>query len=58
MEAIVEEYLFSNQVPEMRDKVMKSMRKKEGLLSRQKNTTRIIDKIMGFVNTFIEGLGN
>ncbi len=56
IEKIVDEYLFANQVPDIRNKVMESMKKKEGLLSRQKNTTRVIDKIMSFVNTFIEDI--
>ncbi len=53
---IVEEYLFANQVPDMRDKIMKSMLKKETLLMRQKTIPRVKDKIMNFVNTFIEGM--
>jgi len=56
IEAIVEEYLFANQVPDMRDKVMKSMIKKESLLTRQKTIPRVIDKIMNFVSTFIESM--
>ena len=56
LEAIVEEYLFANQVPALRDKVMKSMLKKESLLVRKKTIPRVIDKIMGFIYTFIEGV--
>lgn len=56
VEAIIEEYLFANQVPAMRDKVMKSMLKKESLLVRKKTIPRVIDKIMDFINTFIDGI--
>jgi len=40
----------------MRDKVMKSMLKKESLLVRKKTIPRLIDKIMDFINTFIDGV--
>ena len=56
IEAIIEEHLFANQVPAMRDKVMKSMLKKESLLVRKKTIPRVIDKIMDFINTFIDGV--
>ena len=56
IEAIVEEHLFANQVPAMRDKVMDSMLKKESILTRPKTITRVISKIMSFVDTFIEGM--
>ena len=56
IEAIIEEYLFANQVPAMRDKVMKAMLKKESLLVRKKTIPRVIDKIMDFINTFIDGI--
>ena len=55
VEAIIEEHLFANQVPAIRDKVMKAMLKKESLLVRKKTIPRVIDKIMDFINTFIEG---
>ena len=56
IEAIIEEHLFANQVPAMRDKVMKAMLKKESLLVRKKTIPRVIDKIMDFINTFIDGI--
>ncbi len=56
IEAIIEEYLFANQVPAIRDKVMKAMLKKESLLVRKKTIPRVISKIMDFINTFIEGI--
>ena len=56
IEAIVEEHLFANQVPAIRDKVMDSMLKKESILTRPKTITRVISKIMSFVDTFIEGM--
>jgi type I restriction enzyme R subunit len=56
IEAIIEEHLFANQVPALRDKVMKSMLKKESLLVRKKTIPSVIDKIMDFINTFIDGV--
>ena len=56
IEAIIEEYLFANQVPAIRDKVMKAMLKKESLLVRKKTIPRVIDKIMGFISTYIDGI--
>ena len=56
IEAIIEEHLFANQVPAMRDKVMKAMLKKESLLVRKKTIPRVIDKIMDFIDTFIDGI--
>ena len=49
------QFQVTNQVPAMRDKVMKAMLKKESLLVRKKTIPRVIDKIMDFINTFIEG---
>ena len=56
IEALVEEYLFVKNVPDMRDKVRSSMLKKESLLVRNKSIPRVIEKLMDFVNTFIEGI--
>ena len=56
VQAIVEEYLFSNQVPAINDKVEKAMLKPETLLKRVITKKRVIDKIMNFINTFIEGI--
>ena len=56
IEALLEEYLFVKNVPDMRDKVRSSMLKKESLLVRNKSIPRVIDKLMEFVNTFIEGI--
>lgn len=56
IEAIIEEHLFANQVPAIRDKVMRAMLKKESLLVRKKTIPRIIDKIMSFISTYIDGI--
>jgi len=56
IEAIIEEHLFANQVPAIRDKVMNAMLKKESLLVRKKTIPRVIEKIMDFINTFIDGI--
>ena len=56
IEALVEEYLFVKDVPDMRDKVRSSMLKKESLLVRNKSIPRVIEKLMDFVNTFVEGI--
>jgi len=56
IEALLEEYLFVKDVPDMRDKVRGAMLKKESLLVRNKSIPRIVAKLMDFVNTFIEGI--
>lgn len=56
IEALLEEYLFVKDVPDIRDKVRGAMLKKESLLVRNKSIPRIVDKLMDFVNTFIEGI--
>ena len=56
IEALLEEYLFVKDDPDMRDKVRSSMLKKESLLVRNKSIPRVIEKLMDFVNTFIEGI--
>jgi hypothetical protein len=35
---------------------MKAMLKKESLLVRKKTIPRVIDKIMGFISTYIDGI--
>jgi len=56
IEAIIEEHLFANQIVDFRDKVSESILKKETLFTRRKSITRVIDKIMDFINTFIDGV--
>ena len=56
IEALLEEYLFVKDVPDIRDKVRGAMLKKESLLVRNKSIPRIVAKLMDFVNTFIEGI--
>ena len=56
IQAIIEEHLFSNQVPAMNDKVENALLKKETLLKRVKTKKRVIEKIMSFIGTFIEGM--
>lgn len=56
IQAIIEEHLFSSQVPAMNDKVENALLKKETLLKRVKTKKRVIEKIMSFISTFIEGM--
>nr|MBC8266556.1 hypothetical protein [Flavobacteriales bacterium] len=54
--AIVEEYLYSGQVPEMDYKVSDAINTKLMLKEKIITKDRVIDRIMVFVNTFFEGL--
>ena len=56
VEAIVEEYLYAGQVPEMEDKVSNSILSRIKLKDKMVVRDRVIDRIMEFVNTFFEGL--
>jgi len=52
----VSEYLFTQKEP-MRDDVIGLLNKRPGLKERAGTSKRIISKIVGFVQTFIEGMG-
>ena len=54
IEAIVEEYLFANQVPEIRDKIMDSLQKTQTFLNRLQTVNRVEDKINRFTKVFCE----
>jgi type I restriction enzyme R subunit len=55
LQKIIEDYLFSEQEI-MKDDVMEALTVKPKVLERKKKSIRIIDKIMGFVETFINGM--
>jgi type I restriction enzyme R subunit len=55
LQKIIEDYLFSEQEI-MKDDVMEALTIKPKVLERKKKSIRIIDKIMGFVETFINGM--
>lgn len=54
VEAIIEEYIFSNQIIDLRDKVNKSLLEKQKLLTRRKTISRVIEKINGYLATFFD----
>ena len=56
VQKLVEEYLFSNQVVDFRDKVSNTLLTKEKLIQRRSTITRVINKIKGFIDTFIENM--
>lgn len=56
VEKIIEEKLFAEEVPALREKVRKAMKEKQSILVRKKSIPRIIDKINDFIETFIEGM--
>jgi type I restriction enzyme R subunit len=56
IERIIEEKLYANDVPELREKIRKAMKESQSILVRQQSIPRIIDKINNFINTFIEGM--
>ena len=55
LQKIIENYLFSHQDIE-RDDVVGALKVKPKVLERKKISVRIIDKVMGFVETFINGM--
>jgi len=54
VQAIIEEYIFSNQIIDLRDKVSNSLLEKQKLLTRRKTITRVIDKINDYLRTFFD----
>ena len=56
IEIIIEEYLFSNQITDLNQKVDDSLLNREPLFKRKKTVKRVIEKIMSFIETFTEGL--
>jgi type I restriction enzyme R subunit len=56
VERIIEEKVYTNEVPELREKVRKSMEQEQSILVRRKSIPRIISKINNFIQTFIEGM--
>jgi type I restriction enzyme R subunit len=56
IEKIIEEQLFANEVPALREKIRKALNKKQSILERKKSIPQIIDKIQNFIHTFIEGM--
>ncbi len=55
LQKLIDTYIFSEKVIE-RDDVISILKVKPKLLERKPIALRIIDKIMGFVSTFVEGL--
>lgn len=53
---LIADYLFTEKQP-LRDEVIETMKEKPGLRERKKSSERIIDKIKGFIETFINGMG-
>jgi type I restriction enzyme R subunit len=56
LERIIEEKIYATEVPELREKVRKSMQQEQSILVRRKSRPRIINKINEFIQTFIEGM--
>lgn len=52
VQAIIEEYIFSNQIIDLRDKVSQSLLEKQKLLLRRKTISRVIEKIESYLSTF------
>ena len=56
IQAIIEEYLFSNQITSLNEKVDDALLERETLLIRKKTVKRVIEKIMSFIETFVDDL--
>ena len=55
LNGVIEEYLFTERKP-MRDDIVGILENKPKLLERKKIVERVIDKIVGFVDTFVNGM--
>lgn len=53
---LIANYLFTEKQP-LRDEVIETMKEKPGLRERKTSSERIIEKIKGFIETFINGMG-
>ena len=56
IQAIIEEYLFANQITSLNEKVDDALLQRETLLIRKKTVKRVIEKIMSFIETFVDDL--
>lgn len=56
IQAIIEEYLFANQITSLNEKVDDALLERETLLIRKKTVKRVIEKIMSFIETFVDDL--
>ena len=56
IQAIIEEYLFANQITSLNEKVDDALLERETLLIRRKSVKRVIEKIMSFIETFVDDL--
>jgi type I restriction enzyme R subunit len=55
LEKVIGDYIYTERTP-MRDEVVELLIEKPKLLARKKVVARVIEKIMDFVNTFIDGI--
>jgi len=56
LESIIGDYLFTERTP-LRDDVIAMMDKKPKLKERATTAERLINKVTGYVDTFINGMG-
>ena len=56
VQAIIEEYLFANQITSINGKVDDALLERETYFKRKKTIKRVIEKIMSFIETFMEDL--
>ena len=54
IQSVIEEYLYSNQVPDMDGRVNDALLNAEPLFQRMQTKDRVIEKLMKFIDTFIE----
>jgi len=53
---LFQEYLFANQITSLNEKVDDALLERETLLIRKKTVKRVIEKIMSFIETFVDDL--
>ena len=56
IQSIVDEYLFANQVVSFNQKIDDALLTRDTLLKRKKNIDRVKEKILSFMEIYIEGI--
>lgn len=56
IQAVIEEYLFANQITSINRKIDDALLERETYVKRKKTVKRVIEKIMSFIETFVDEL--
>ena len=56
IQSVIDEYLFSNQIISFNEKIDKALIVRETFLKRRKTVDRIKEKVLTFIETYVEGI--